>query len=790
MKKLTFFAVAALMLLFGFAACEGPTPTAPTIILTPSSVTITDDNLVQTVEVSGTATGAVELNSAALPDGVTATVSGTTITVTGFRPTEQDQSLVGNYTVVVTRDSVDQNLSVDVNLTTTWAAPPVFEVDSITVSVQGGGAASFTSGGGRNLQLQANVDWDDDAFPGWESLLNWRIEGTTGNITGAAVSAAGLVTATEGWGTINVVAYFDHEQITGNDESAEFAVTVVPFHLDRTSVTITDTNLTEVVTSTGVGGNFSFSPTLNAPNHGVVLTGNASANTITIQGTRPTDRGIYRTEIHNVTVGRVAAGGQAGATTQLEIIMNLTWELSFTLSAESVVIDNNNLTRVITVGGNAINEITYVVVCTKQNDLCVGLCECAEGFDINVDQSEGTITISHPLLPPGGEPKTANFALDIIREGLTRRLSVNANLTATEGEPTFTRVWHAVPAGTGDGTSRFTADIQDIAFGNGVFVAVGNGGRMAISTDNGTTWTAVADSGFGDSNNNIFGITFGNNMFVAVGQAGKMAWSNDNGQTWTAVETSTFDAIQINSIAFGRIWIEEALVNRFVAVGNSGRMAFSDDNCLTWTEVAGGTGDTWNPATPGPSTFGAMAINDITFGNGRFVAVGGRGSIAWSETGEGGSWTARRGSSNVGATPNPPGDSSFGSHPIRGIACDDNGRFVAVGNQGNTAWSTNGNNWTGVRRQNNALLWDGQGQQVNDVAFGSDRFLAVANNGLMAWTTDGAADNWTGIANGEGTATVTNPGQSTFGRNHINGVAFGNGRFVAVGQNGRIAWTE
>ena len=41
--------------------------------------------------------------------------------------------------------------------------------------------------------------------------------------------------------------------------------------------------------------------------------------------------------------------------------------------------------------------------------------------------------------------------------------------------------WTAIPAGTEAGTSTFSGDIWDIAYGGGKFVAVGDYGRMAYS---------------------------------------------------------------------------------------------------------------------------------------------------------------------------------------------------------------------------------------------------------------------------------------------------------------------
>ena len=95
-------------------------PPTPTVILTPISVNINDANLTASVNITGTATGAVTLNTANLPAGVEATVSGTTITVTGVQPNTQNACINDAFTATVTRQGINQTLTVNVNLTTTW----------------------------------------------------------------------------------------------------------------------------------------------------------------------------------------------------------------------------------------------------------------------------------------------------------------------------------------------------------------------------------------------------------------------------------------------------------------------------------------------------------------------------------------------------------------------------------------------------------------------------------------------------------------------------------------------
>lgn len=94
----------------------------------------------------------------------------------------------------------------------------------------------------------------------------------------------------------------------------------------------------------------------------------------------------------------------------------------------------------------------------------------------------------------------------------------------------------------------------------------GKHGQMAYSSD-GEEWIAVQNSRFG--NHTINDITYGGGYFVAVGNSGKMAYSAD-GITWTEVPDSTFGTSNINAIAFGN--------GKFVAVGNDRKTAYSSGN--------------------------------------------------------------------------------------------------------------------------------------------------------------------------------------------------------------------
>jgi len=139
-----------------------------------------------------------------------------------------------------------------------------------------------------------------------------------------------------------------------------------------------------------------------------------------------------------------------------------------------------------------------------------------------------------------------------------------------------------------------TAYFNDIAFGNGVFVAAGT---VLCTSTNGTTWDRQS---FGiDFFTKVNAIAFGNGIFVAGSDNGKIATSTD-GTTWTAVSNSTFGTTAITDIAFGN--------GIFVAGGDNGKIATSTD------------GTTWTAASD--STFGTTPVTSIVYGNGTFVAVG------------------------------------------------------------------------------------------------------------------------------------------------------------------------
>ena len=262
--------------------------------------------------------------------------------------------------------------------------------------------------------------------------------------------------------------------------------------------------------------------------------------------------------------------------------------------------------------------------------------------------------------------------------------------------------------------SKFdTTGVLDICYGNGKYVAVGSSGKMAYSTD-AVSWTEVVESKFGTST--INGVCYGNGRFVAVGASGKMAYSID-GIDWIEVTDSTFGSnTTIYSICYGN--------GKFVAGGGylssiglndyipNGRVAYSIDG-VTWTSIDS-------------SPFRSCYIYSICYGNGKYIAVGGRPSTTIEGT--------------------------------------------TVGASGKMVYSTDGTTWTAVTNPHFET------SQIRSICYGNGKFVAVGDDGKVAYSSDGI--DWTAV-------TV-----SAFGDRNIYGVCYGNGKFVAVGAGGKIAYSK
>jgi len=295
------------------------------------------------------------------------------------------------------------------------------------------------------------------------------------------------------------------------------------------------------------------------------------------------------------------------------------------------------------------------------------------------------------------------------------------------------KTWIAVPDNT-FGSNM----VNSVAWGDGVFIAVGAGGKMARSTD-GISWTSVPDNTF--NTNEIHCVTWGDGKFFAGGAGGRMAYSDDNGISWTAVSNSTFGSNEVYGITWGN--------DKWVAVGRS-RMAYSDNAGTSWT------GESSNE--PFTNVQGAPVLRDVVFGNGRFVLVGAAGgqghgsSLAHSANGI--NWTARDMDDLVLSA-------------ITSV-CFGNGKFTAVSTD-TIIYSDDGMEWTDAQGIPSILPTN---RQLQSVAAGAGKFTAVGTNNAVLTSENGV--NWISVI--------------VSLNSHFYDVAYGNSTWVAVGLNGVIAY--
>jgi hypothetical protein len=216
-------------------------------------------------------------------------------------------------------------------------------------------------------------------------------------------------------------------------------------------------------------------------------------------------------------------------------------------------------------------------------------------------------------------------------------------------------------------------------------------------------------------------------LFVATGYQNRRIVSLD-GKSWihdTVDPPSSLDDIG-TGLAIGN--------GTIVVAGHTGIYTSTDG--MSWTKLPPPVPQAW------PGLGGAAA----TFGGGQFVIVASNDS-----------WTSPDG---VTFTDNMPDGASVAATHWDGIAYG-NGHYFAVGDSngpGDRKVSEDGARWHDYVQDSTA--WSG-------VAFGAGVFVAVGANGRRAWTADGVTLNDT---------TDTSLGS-------INGVTFGNGKFVIAGQS-------
>jgi hypothetical protein len=383
----------------------------------------------------------------------------------------------------------------------------------------------------------------------------------------------------------------------------------------------------------------------------------------------------------------------------------------------------------------------------------------------------GKITLTATVSPPGSTATVTWSSSDYAKA------SVNAANGEVLGVAEGTAV---ITARAGSATATITVTVQARVPATGVTITEGTTANVAIGATI-TLHTMVAPDDSTDA----------------------VTWSSNN----TAVATVDAASGVVSGVAEG----STVITARAGSVSDTITVTVKDPSALpaiTWTAVADRIGD--------------YDIVNIAYGGGRFVAVNARGYVYYSDDGV--TWTQAPDKFSFGGDQQEPtlvwggmeGAEKFVTHIVtptdgaifystNGVNWEISpsryytevydiawggtggaGKFVAVGgrdvNGRGIAYSADGITWTKVDGELGFYVY------VRDIvrggAAGAEKFVGVAGLGKMAYSADGVT--WTEISETD-TTFFYESGSNIVGV-AINGIAYGNGKFVAVG--GRIAYSN
>ena len=174
---------------------------------------------------------------------------------------------------------------------------------------------------------------------------------------------------------------------------------------------------------------------------------------------------------------------------------------------------------------------------------------------------------------PTGAPTFPDYPLLFNNGSTFIVLNQNTGRTSDYKSTDNGATWSAI-------TTNFGAQIPNYAkYSNGVYIIAGSGGALVTSTD-ATTWTLNSSASTAMSAASINAIANnGGSTWVIVGASGKVAYSTNNGTTWTAATgtgSGTFQSITYDST-----------LGLFAAVGNDGSVYVSS-NGISWTAYTHG----------------------------------------------------------------------------------------------------------------------------------------------------------------------------------------------------------
>lgn len=300
----------------------------------------------------------------------------------------------------------------------------------------------------------------------------------------------------------------------------------------------------------------------------------------------------------------------------------------------------------------------------------------------------------------------------------------NLNLASWVALSLSAVMWWLMPVAPASGqttwspaTSPTTAGLKAVAFGGGVFVAVGDDGALVRSASHGATWedrSGPATEGIGFLN-----VSYGNGKFLAAGGDTTFI-STDLGQTWTPVAAPVDWApsfaygngrwiavgsdLTSASLNEGQSWsvvttngggLAAVAFNGMTAIAVGSSIYTSPNGGVTWTDVANGRHN-W--------------LTDIAYGNGLYVTVGGVFGNTIVKSSDPMNW------------PDESATALTGYDGFEGVA-HGNEKFVVVGAAGAILVSNGSEPW--------APASSGTSQALRGVTYGDGTFVVVGDAGTI-----------------------------------------------------------
>lgn len=310
-----------------------------------------------------------------------------------------------------------------------------------------------------------------------------------------------------------------------------------------------------------------------------------------------------------------------------------------------------------------------------------------------------------------------------------------------------------------DGVSWFEqmtgTDLHDVAWGNGLAVAVGLHGAILTSPD-GVTWTPQVSG----TTVQLFGVTWGGGLYVAVGSGdidGGMILTSPDAVTWTRRTSGTVNALR--AVAWNGI--------RYVAVGDHANG--DNPSMLSSTD-----GIAWIAENPGTT----RSLRDVVWTGSQFVVVG---FLAVMTSPDGVAWTLQASSWVL----------------LFSVASDPSGNLMGVGDSGQVMTSPDGVTWTDQVAE---ITYN----DFDDVAWNGSDFVAVGRYVLhspdgYSWSVVDTESEygvaWSGslwVAVGYDGRVISSPDgitwtSETSGTSEILWkITWGDAQFVVVGYNGIV----